>query len=57
MAALFAPMHRRRSTLAAGDAVETEDEAVVAQARRWGIVVTVLTVTILVLMVWKPIWW
>ena len=50
-------MHRRRSTLAAGDAVETEDEAVVAQARRWGIVVTVLTVTILVLMVWKPIWW
>ena len=54
-------MHRRRSTLAArlaaGDAVETEDEAVAVQARRWGIVVTLLTVTILVLMVWKPIWW
>jgi len=57
----FAPMHRRRSALAArlaaGDAVQTEYEAVAAQAQRWGIVVTVLTVTILVLMVWKPIWW
>lgn len=57
----FAPMHRRRSALATrladGDAVEDDYAAAAAQAQRWGIAVTVLTVTILVLMVWKPIWW
>jgi uncharacterized membrane protein len=57
----YAPMHRRRSALAvrlaAGEAVESDYAAAAAQAQRWGIVVTVLTVAILVLMVWKPIWW
>jgi len=59
--ARFAPMHRRRSALAvrlaAGEAVEADYSAAAAQAQRWGIVVTVLTLAILVLMVWQPIWW
>ena len=57
----FAPMHRHRSALAVrladGEAVEDDYAVAAAQAQRWGIVVTVLTVTILVLMVLKPIWW
>jgi uncharacterized membrane protein len=59
--ARFAPMHRRRSALAVrlaeGETVEAEYAEAAAQAQRWGVVVTMLTVTILVLMVWKPIWW
>jgi len=57
----FAPAHRRQSELAdrltAGEAVEPEYRDVASRARRWGIVVTVLTVVIVVLMISKPTWW
>jgi uncharacterized membrane protein len=57
----FAPLHRRQTDLAgrlaAGEALEAEYRDVAAAARRWGIGVTVLTLAILVLMVWKPTWW
>jgi uncharacterized membrane protein len=56
--AAFAPAHRRQTALAerlaSGDGVETEYEEAAAAATRWGVVVTLLTVTIVVLMVWKP---
>jgi uncharacterized membrane protein len=57
----FAPAHRRQSALAdrlaGGDPVETEYRAAASTARTWGIVVTVLTIVIAVLMVAKPSWW
>ncbi|HEX6844630.1 MAG TPA: DUF2269 family protein [Actinomycetota bacterium] len=57
----FAPAHRARTALAerlsAGEPVQAEYDAAAARATRIGVLVTVLTVTIAVLMVWKPIWW
>jgi uncharacterized membrane protein len=57
----FAPAHRRQTALAdalaagEGDAATYADASAIA--RRWGIVVTALTLTILFLMVWKPALW
>ena len=57
----FGPAHRRQSELAdrlaAGEAVEGEYRDVAARAQRWGVVVTLLTVVIVVLMIAKPTWW
>ncbi len=57
----FAPLHRQQialaELLAAGEKVETEYRSTAARAQRWGVVVTLLTVSILILMVTKPIWW
>ncbi|HLB39188.1 MAG TPA: DUF2269 family protein [Actinomycetota bacterium] len=57
----YAPAHRRQTALAerlaTGGVGEGEYRAVADDARRWGVVVTVLTLTILVLMVAKPVWW
>lgn len=54
----YAPAHRRQTALAEqladGAAVQTEYEAASSRALRLGMLVTALTVTILVLMVWKP---
>jgi uncharacterized membrane protein len=59
---MFAPAHRRQSLLAdriaAGEAVDdAEYRAAAGTAQRWGAVVTVLTVLIVVLMITKPTWW
>jgi len=55
---IYAPAHRRQAALAErlarGDDVGDDYRAASARARRWGVVVTVLTVAIVVLMVWKP---
>ncbi|HSL10821.1 MAG TPA: DUF2269 family protein [Actinomycetota bacterium] len=59
--ARYAPAHRRQTALAEalatgdGDARAYADASTVA--RRWGSVVTALTVVILFLMVWKPTLW
>ena len=57
----YAPAHRRQTALAAelaeGGEVHGEYALAAASARRWGVLVTILTLTILLLMVWKPIWW
>jgi uncharacterized membrane protein len=57
----YAPAHRRQSALAeraaVGETVETAYAEASANARRWGVAVTLLTVSIVVLMVWKPVWW
>ena len=59
---MFAPAHRRQSLLAdriaAGEAVDdTEYRTAAGTAQRWGVVVTVLTVLIVILMITKPTWW
>ena len=58
---VYAPAHRRQSALAGrlaeGSDVGSDYEAAATTARRWGVVVTVLTVAIVVLMVWKPSVW
>jgi uncharacterized membrane protein len=57
----YAPAHRRRTALAdrlaAGEPVEAEYAAAATAATRLGLLVTVLTIAIAVLMVWKPLWW
>jgi uncharacterized membrane protein len=57
----FAPLHQRQTVLAeqvvAGDASEAEYRPVADQALRWGAVVTLMTLAIVVLMVTKPSWW
>jgi uncharacterized membrane protein len=57
----YAPLHRRQTALAvrlaAGEAVESDYRTTAAQALRWGVVVTVMTLTIVILMITKPIWW
>ena len=57
----FAPAHRRQTAVAervaAGEQTEDDYGAVAARARTWGLVVTVLTLAIVVLMVTKPTWW
>jgi uncharacterized membrane protein len=54
----FAPAHRAQTALAeraaAGEDVEEAYAAAGARSRRWGVLVTLLTVAIVVLMVWKP---
>ncbi|GIU97400.1 MAG: hypothetical protein KatS3mg013_1203 [Actinomycetota bacterium] len=59
--AAYAPAYRRQvelaQRLAAGEAVEPAYRTQAAVARRWGVLVTVLTVAIVVLMVWKPALW
>jgi uncharacterized membrane protein len=55
----FAPAHRRQTAVAeralAGEDVTAEYAAAGAAARRWGVLVTLLTLTIVVLMVTKPV--
>lgn len=57
----YAPAHRRQATiadrLANGEADPTTYAEASGVARRWGIVVTSLTLVILFLMVWKPALW
>lgn len=57
----YAPAHRRQTALAESLAAGAGDEAAYAaanaNARRWGTVVTALTLVILFLMVWKPALW
>jgi uncharacterized membrane protein len=57
----YAPAHRRQTELArrlaAGDDVEAEYAAARQKAVRWGVLVTILTLVILALMVWKPALW
>ncbi|MEX0984990.1 MAG: DUF2269 family protein [Actinomycetota bacterium] len=54
----FAPAHRAQTAIAlraiGGDDIEPEYAHARAASRRWGVVVTTLTVVIAVLMVWKP---
>lgn len=56
----FAPAHRRQTALAgrlaAGEDVAADYAAAATSARAWGILVTLLTLAIVVLMVAKPIW-
>jgi len=57
----YAPAHRRQAVLADqlanGEADATTYAEASGVARRWGIVVTSLTLVILFLMVWKPALW
>ncbi len=57
----YAPAHRRQTMLAeqlsTDPAVEPTYRAAAQRAQRLGVVVTILTLTILVLMVTKPRWW
>ena len=57
----FAPLHRQQTDLAArlavGEAAESDYLTTAAQALRWGVVVTLITLAIVILMVTKPIWW
>jgi uncharacterized membrane protein len=59
--AVYAPSFRRQRALAeriaAGEGAESEYAKAASAARRWGVVVTAMTLTILVLMVWKPTLW
>jgi len=54
----FAPLHRRQTALAvqiaAGETPDEDYATVARQARLWGIVVVLITLTIVVLMVTKP---
>ena len=54
----YAPAHRRQremaELIAAGEPVEAGYREAADRARRFGVLVTVLTVVIVVLMVWKP---
>jgi uncharacterized membrane protein len=58
---VYAPAHRRQTALAerlaAGEPVEAEYAEVSAKARRYGLLVTGLTLLILVLMVFRPALW
>ncbi|MGZ5212262.1 MAG: DUF2269 family protein [Actinomycetota bacterium] len=58
---VYAPAFRRQRALAeriaAGEGGESEYAAAASTARAWGVVVTAMTLTILVLMVWKPALW
>jgi uncharacterized membrane protein len=57
----FAPAHRRQTAvaerIAAGEDLEAEHTSAATAATRWGLVVTLLTVLIVVLMVSKPALW
>jgi uncharacterized membrane protein len=57
----FAPAHRRQTAvaerIAAGEDLEAEYASAATAATRWGLVVTLLTVLIVVLMVSKPALW
>jgi uncharacterized membrane protein len=57
----YAPAHRRQTALADAVANGAGDEeayrAAGVTARRWGTLVTALTLVILLLMVWKPALW
>lgn len=59
--AVYAPSFRRQRTLAeriaAGEEGDSEYATAASTARAWGVVVTAMTLTILVLMVWKPTLW
>lgn len=56
--AVYAPAHRRQTVLAerlaAGEPVEANYAEVAAKARRFGLLVTLLTLAIVVLMVFQP---
>lgn len=58
---VYAPSFRRQreiaERIAAGDADESGYAAAASKATTWGAVVTVLTLVIVVLMVWKPALW
>jgi uncharacterized membrane protein len=59
--AVYAPAYRRQTALAerlaAGEPVEPEYAVAAGRATRFGVLVTLLTVLILFLMVWKPALW
>jgi uncharacterized membrane protein len=58
---VYAPAHRRQTALAeqlvGGAEVGADYTEAASAARVWGVVVTVLTVAIVVLMVWQPTFW
>ena len=58
---VYAPAFRRQRTLAeriaAGEGGESEYVTAASTARTWGVVVVAMTLTIFVLMVWKPPLW
>ena len=58
---VYAPSFRRQreiaERIAAGEADESGYAAAASKATTWGAVVTVLTLVIVVLMVWKPALW
>ncbi len=58
---VYAPSFRRQreiaERIAAGEADESGYAAAASKATMWGAVVTVLTLVIVVLMVWKPALW
>lgn len=58
---VYAPAFRRQRAIAervaSGEAAESEYAAASSTATAWGVVVTVLTLLIAVLMVWKPALW
>jgi uncharacterized membrane protein len=58
---VYAPSFRRQRDVAEAIAADAGDEAdydaASAKATRWGAIVALLTLAILVLMVWKPALW
>ncbi len=58
---VYAPSFRRQrevaERIASGESEETEYQEVASKATTWGVIVTVLTLGIVVLMVWKPTLW
>ena len=58
---VYGPSFRRQrevaERIAAGESEETGYQAVASKATTWGVIVTVLTLGIVVLMVWKPTLW
>ena len=58
---VYAPAFRRQrevaEAIAAGQADESAYAAAASRSTTWGVVVTVLTLVIVVLMVWKPALW
>jgi uncharacterized membrane protein len=58
---VYAPSFRRQrdvaEAIAAGAGDEADYDAASAKATRWGAIVALLTLAILVLMVWKPALW
>ena len=58
---VYGPSFRRQrqiaEAIAAGEGDEADYDAASTKATAWGAIVTVLTLVIVVLMVWKPALW